>query len=410
MVKILEAQAEASLRLHRNLLENFRATSVAVGATGTTRDARLSDAKLRILQACTGRGDDGPFVPSKLYLKVDQEGGTTETFSRVLRRLVVTVPGSPHKCNVHITPKIVLAAKTLNFSANDDMTFDGCQNGITPFATPWRTADANNNDLADDRYFNEATLKSPADIQRHATGTKFEPPQSLQGLVRVLTNYVRLPEVLFGEWCPHMQWVLRLRDALDSHERLLENRITPILMINLLWKVHQDSRQFFVGCAQWEDGEPLPRSTLRATVDALVDDVHISTTLTCLVTDFLGMPTQPLKSDRRDPGGTGKAVTNGVKHPTKNPSIQPICAPAVRELNNLYPSLDISQFSRRSGVPYSRFVIGHKGDCTNFALLGRCSESCHYKHVARPVADEKARSVKEALELGLQRMATKNPA
>jgi hypothetical protein len=149
-------------------MENFRVTSAAVGATGTTRDARLSDAKLRILQACAGHDDGGPFVPSKLYLEVDRDGGTTDTFSRVLRCLVVTVPGSAHKCNVHITPKIVLAAKTLNFSANEDMTFDGCSNGITPFATPWRTADANNNDLADDRYFNEATLKSPADIQEQS--------------------------------------------------------------------------------------------------------------------------------------------------------------------------------------------------------------------------------------------------
>jgi hypothetical protein len=144
-------------------------------------------------------------------------------------------------------------------------------------------------------------------------------------------------------------------------------------------------------------------------VEALVDDVHISTTLTCPVTDFLGMPTQPHRSDRRDPRGTGKTAASGEKQPTKNPSILPICAPAVRELNNLYPSFDISQFSRRSGVPYSRFVIGSKGDCTNFALLGRCSESSPYKHVARPAADEKARSVKEALELGLRRMATKTP-
>jgi hypothetical protein len=78
---------------------------------------------------------------------------------------MVIVPGSPHKCNVHITPKIVLAAKTLNFSANNDMAFDGCSNGITPFAKPWRTVDANIYDLADDRYFSKATLKSPADIK-----------------------------------------------------------------------------------------------------------------------------------------------------------------------------------------------------------------------------------------------------
>ena len=131
----------------------------------------------------------------------------------------------------------------------------------------------------------------------------------------MLTNYVRLLEVLFGDGCPHMQWVLRLRDALDSHERLLENRITPILMINLLWKVHQDSHQFF--------GELLPRSTLRATVEALVDDVHIITTLTCPVTDFLGMPTQPHRSDRRDPGAPGKLPPAVKSNPPRTHPFHP---------------------------------------------------------------------------------------
>jgi hypothetical protein len=310
--------------------------------------------------------------------------------SSVLHCLVVTLPGSPHKCNVHITLKIVLLAKTLNFSANNDLTFDGCSNNITLFATLWRMADANNYDLVEDRYFHDAMLKSPADIKQHATGAKFEPPQSLQGLVHVLTNYVRLLEVLFGNWCPHMQWVLQLRDALDSHKRLLKNRITPVLMINLLWKVHQDSCQFFAGCERWEEGEPFPRSTLRATVDALVDDVHINMTLTCPVTKFLGMPAQSIKQDKWDPGAIGRSAGGFGKQPPKNPSIPPSCAQVVREINSLYPLMDISQFACRSGVKYSRFQIGNKEDCTNFALLGRCSESCPYKHIAHPVADEKA--------------------
>jgi hypothetical protein len=235
MVKILESQAESSLCLHQKLLDNIRVTSAAVGATELTRDTRLSDAKLRILQACAGRDDGLAFVPSKLYLKVVREGGTMDKFSQVLRHLVVMVPGSLHKCNVHITSKIVLVAKTLNFAANDNLRFVGCSNSITPFATPWRTADVDNSELAEDRYFHKAMLKSPADIKQHATGAKFDPPQSLQGLIQVPTNYVRLLKVLFGNWCPHMQWVLQLQDALDSHERLLENRITPVLMINLLW-------------------------------------------------------------------------------------------------------------------------------------------------------------------------------
>jgi hypothetical protein len=77
------------------------------------------------------------------------------------------------QCAYHV--EIVLAAKTLNFSANNDLTFGGCSNGITPFATPWRMADANKYDFAEDRYFHKATLKSLADIKRHATGAKFEP-------------------------------------------------------------------------------------------------------------------------------------------------------------------------------------------------------------------------------------------
>jgi hypothetical protein len=323
---------------------------------------------------------------------------------------VVTVPGSPHKYNVHITSKIVLAAKTLNFSTNNNLTFDGCSNGITLFATPWCTVEANNSNLTEDCYFHEATLKSPADIKRHATGPKFNPPQSLQGLVRVLTNYVCLLEVLFGDWCPHMQWVLQLQDALDSQERLLKNQITPVLMINLLWKVHQDSRQFFAGCERWEEGEPFPRSTLRVTVDALVDDVHINTTLTCPVAEFLGTATPSLRLDKWDLNATGRPAGGFGKQPTKNPSIPPSCAQGVKELNSLYPSMDISTFLPRSGVAYSWFRIGNKGKCTNFALLGRCSESCPYKHIARPVADEKAQSVKEALELGLKKMTTKTPA
>jgi hypothetical protein len=72
----------------------------------------------------------------------------------------------------------------------------------------------------------------------------------------------------------------------------------------------------------------------------------------------------------------------------------------VKELNSLYPSMDISTFLLRSGMAYLRFRIGNKGICTNSALLGRCLESCPYKHIACLVVDEKAQSVNEALNWG----------
>ncbi len=116
------------------MLANLQATSMALGATGGGKDKKLSDFKLRILQACSGHGDSPSFKLSKFYAELDRNGITPDNCGMVLRRLVVSISGSAHRCNVHISPKIIAAAKTLNFSNNDDRTFLGCTSGITPFA------------------------------------------------------------------------------------------------------------------------------------------------------------------------------------------------------------------------------------------------------------------------------------
>ncbi len=211
---------------------------------------------------------------------------------------MVAVPGSAHKCNVHITPKLVAMVKSLNFLADDDWTFDGCAKGITPFSIPWLSAETVNNDLAKERCYQELTLKSTADIRKWELSSRFDPPTSLQGLVRVLTNYIRLVEVLFGNKCPHFLCVIQVRNGLDYHERLLEGRVNPALMINVLWRVHQDARQFFDRCKKWEEGKALPRSMLQTMVASLVDNVDIRMTLTCPVADFLGQ---------------GRRTTTGIK-------------------------------------------------------------------------------------------------
>ena len=209
----------------------------------------------------------------------------------VLRRLVVSMSGSAHQCNVHISPKVVAAVKTLNFSNNNDRTFVGCTSGITPFAVPWKSAEAVNKALADERYFDKATLKSPVDIKKHVTAGTFEAPTSLQGLTRMLTNYVRLLEVMFESECPHLTTVMQIRDGLVQHKRVLESRIMPILIIILLWKVHQDSRQFYMHCDRSDSGKLLPRSFLDHILRELVADINISLTITCPVNAFLGTPT-----------------------------------------------------------------------------------------------------------------------
>jgi hypothetical protein len=97
--------------------------------------------------------------------------------------------------------------------------------------------------------------------------------------------------------------------------------MTPSLMINLLWQVHQDSQQFINACEKWEDGEPLPHSTLQATVSALVNDVHITSYLTCLVTKFLETPALATAAGKKQDSAT--AAGRG-RQPTKNLSIPPL--------------------------------------------------------------------------------------
>ena len=62
IVKALQSQATQNLKWHQEsqmaLLENIQATSIAVAATGTTKEAWLTDSKLPILRVCSRFKDD----------------------------------------------------------------------------------------------------------------------------------------------------------------------------------------------------------------------------------------------------------------------------------------------------------------------------------------------------------------
>ena len=97
----------------------------------------------------------------------------------------------------------------------------------------WQTADAINDDLVKDKYFATATLKSVADIRKHATSTKVELLTSL-GLVWVLNNYCHLLDVLFGPYCPHLVHIISIQDGLQTHKADLEARLTGTLIVHLM--------------------------------------------------------------------------------------------------------------------------------------------------------------------------------
>jgi hypothetical protein len=214
--------------------------------------------------------------------------------------------------------------------------------------------------LAEDEYFEASTLKSVADVKRHVTSAKVELPTSLLGLVRVLNNYCRLLDELFGPECHHLEHVLAIRDALETHEADLESRLTSTLILHLMWRIHQDARQFFLACKGWDEGESLPRSLLNLTVRHLVDDCHIQTTLSCPETAFLG-------TQVRAPGGRLAPGTRAPRpaaaagpQPTVNTAIIPLCQKAVATFNRQYPGLTITDLCQQGRVKFLLLRFGRE--------------------------------------------------
>ncbi len=248
-----------------------------------------------------------------------------------------------------------------------------------------------NEDAAKEDYFAASMLKSVADIQKHVASTKVELPSDMLSLVRMFNNYSLLLKVLFGPNCPHLVQVWALRDGLKENENDLKSRVTKALCLQLLWRIHQDARQFFLACERWEPGEALPRSTLAAVVSRLVDDCCIDTTLTCLVGAFLGVDHSKAKAT-----APGHAKPARAKPPV-NLAIPTGCKKAVDSFNALFPTMPLMDLIKWGGITFGSIKAGGKGDCTSFGLLGRCAV-CSYNHVVCSPSPDRQMAISESIE------------
>ncbi len=295
--------------------------------------------------------------------------------------------------------------KSLSFSLNGEKTHAGCTKGVTIFGTPWQLVEAMNKDMAKEAYFKQAMLKSPVDICKHIMSAKVELTTSHLGLVRVFNNYVHLLEVMFGDNCDHLTYVRAIRDGLEEHKTDLKSWITQPICLHLMWRVHHDAHQFFLACEGWNNGEALPRSQLGLTVRQLVDDYSIPHMMACSVVAFLGTDPDAQTKPATGPAQTQTQARTGVK-PSVNTAIPPLCQKGVAAFNQMYPRMTLVELCKQGGIKFLAVMVGRRGECSNFGLLGRCPR-CTYAHV--PCMAGKARQVKlsKAME---QAMATMKAA
>jgi hypothetical protein len=125
---------------HANLIAFQTATAQALAAKGGDNESKLTAAKKRIVQACTGIMHANKFVVEQVYQDMDAEGGASDALGRILRKRLKPLPLSPYKTNIYITLELIATVKTFSFSSNGDKTYEGCTKGITIFVVPWHTA------------------------------------------------------------------------------------------------------------------------------------------------------------------------------------------------------------------------------------------------------------------------------
>jgi hypothetical protein len=410
---MIDAQSVAQVAMMNANITNLMAfhtkTAKAVMSKATGEDSKLTAAKKRILMACAGHADLPTFGVPAVYRDMDVEGGTTDALGRILRHRLKPILLSPHKTNIHVTPQLVATVKALSFLSNGDKTYAGCTKGITPFATPWRTAEAMNEDITEEQYFAESTVKLVADIRKLITGAKVELPTLLLSVVRVLNNYLRLLEVLFGDRCPHLLMVLEIRDGLEDQEFDLESRLTQPLILHLMWQIHHDARQFFAVCEGWDTRESLPQSALGLTVRHLVDECSIQKMMTCPVVAFLGKDPDapPMAAASRQTKAT--ANMSGISKPTGNSAIPPLCKAVVTKFTKQYPDMLIMDLVKKGGIRLSDVQAGGRGECTNYGLLGKCP-GCRFSHVVCKVADERQVVIAKNMEKAMAAMKLGTPA
>ena len=83
----------------------------------------------------------------------------------------------------------------------------------------------------------------------------------------------------------------------------------------------------------------------------------------------------------------------------------------MNKLKKEHPGWTIPRFAKECGIATQQFVVGAKGGCTNYQLLGTCNNTkCAYKHVACTVTDVKQKEVAAKIFEGLKVIESKKEA
>ncbi len=106
----------------------------------------------------------------------------------------------------------------------------------------------------------------------------------------------------------------------------------------------------------------------------------------------------------------GRTPTVGSK-PSTNAAIPSLCKKAVANFIKLFPTLSVMDMVKQGGIKFGVVQIGGKEDCSNFNLLGKCTDpKCTYAHRPAKVGEERQAAVAKSVNQAVAKMKGASPA
>jgi hypothetical protein len=195
-------------------------------------------------------------------------------------------------------------------------TFETCHKGLSPLAFLPRThADVHEENTAED-YYQEATVKTVADVSKHHTKGPPPIPSNDADLIRLNACDVAILKALFTKWSSLVQQETALHDGLQEQQMDLFSRpdSTQEMIPQLLWAKIKARRTFFLTTCTKEMLDVPPGSPPRIVRGTLT--AHTMLFLSGTKVSLVGVPHQWLEDhDKQGPAkkqkGGGGATSDG---------------------------------------------------------------------------------------------------
>lgn len=327
-----------------------------------------------------------------IYATMLEEGRTLAKVEAVLQQYLRPLESDLEAVKIYVSPELVRDIKELRLGYDNDLSFENCHRGISPFAVMAVTVEHQAKRRRIQERAERATFLSTADVQT----MEAEPgqcPTTYHGMRDLLRRYIKLLDVLFSTNTPHAAEVRALYRVL-GHMAAVYESIQPVMVVELLWQIFIDARSYFS-----HPGPDLARSDL-ALVRHWVQSCSLKTSVNCPVARLLGggVATPSRVSDhssRRGESTAGSSIstlgmsslfpvaalpsTRGTTH--KNPTPIPEIIAIMGAYRHQKPGVGMRELMRVERQPFAQMVLGPRGTCMDYVYFGECtSAECTYNH------------------------------